>query len=60
MGKSNSWPPRMNGSAPYRPDVIQLPVQDAHGLSIRVGLDAAPVGCCSLVAARLHDLHHTS
>ncbi len=39
------------------PDVVELPVQYAHGLGVRVGLDAAPVGCGSLVAPRLHHLH---
>ncbi len=44
----------------HLPDVIELPVEDTHGLSIGVSLDAAPVGCGSLVAARLHHLHSTN
>ncbi len=42
----------------HLPDVVELPVQDAHGLGIRVSLDAAPVRGSSLVASRLHHLQH--
>ena len=45
------------GGGACLPDVVELPVQDAHGLGIRVGLDAAPVGCGGLIAPGLHHLH---
>lgn len=33
------------------PDVVELPVEDSHGVGVWVCLDAAPICCRSLIAA---------
>ena len=42
--------------ATHRPDVIELPVEDAHSHGLGVGLDAAPVCGGRLVAPGLDHL----
>ena len=38
---------------PHRPDVIELPVEHAHGLSIGLALQAPPVGDGHIIRMRL-------